>query len=29
MKKDKIARRSLYETGGREFDETVDVSELK
>jgi regulator of RNase E activity RraA len=28
MKNDKISRRSLYEAGGREFDETVDISAL-
>ena len=28
MKNDKIARRGLYEAGGREFDDTVDVSGL-
>ncbi|MCL2771817.1 MAG: RraA family protein [Oscillospiraceae bacterium] len=29
MKNDKIARRGLYETGGREFDDTVETSGLK
>ena len=29
MKADKIQRRGLYEKGGREFDDTVDISELK
>jgi len=29
MKNDKIARRGLYETGGREFDDTVDTAGLK
>jgi len=29
MKNDKIARRRLYEQGGREFDETVETADLK